>query len=41
MKQVPFSAGRDSEWLECHKQTCKTKDEVQAVRAKKVAQRKR
>ena len=28
-KLVRFSAGKDSEWLECHKQTCKTKDEVQ------------
>ena len=26
MKLVRFSAGKDSEWLECHKQTCKTKD---------------
>ena len=24
MKLVRFSAGEDSEWLECHKQTCKT-----------------
>ena len=24
----PVSAGKDSEWLECHKQTCKIKDEV-------------
>ena len=29
MKLVRFSAGKDSEWLECHKQTSKTKDEVQ------------
>ena len=25
---VRFSAGKDSEWLERHKQTCKTNDEV-------------
>ena len=29
MKQVRFPAGKDSELLECHKQTCKTKEEVQ------------
>ena len=29
MKPVGFSAGKDSEWLECHEQTCKIKDEVQ------------
>ena len=29
MKLVRLSAGKDSEWLECHKQTCKTRDEVQ------------
>ena len=26
---VRFSAGKDSKWLECNKQACKTKDEVQ------------
>ena len=29
MKLVWFSVGKNSEWLECHKQTCETKDEVQ------------
>ena len=29
MKRVQLSPGKDSEWLECHKQTCKTRDEVQ------------
>ena len=29
MKLVWLPAGKDSEWLECHKQTCKTKDNVQ------------
>ena len=29
MKLVQFPAGKDSEGLECHKQTCKTRDEVQ------------
>ena len=29
MKLFRFSAGKDTEWLECYKQTCKTKDEVQ------------
>ena len=28
MKLVRFAPGKDSEWLECHRQTCKTKDEV-------------
>ena len=28
-KLVQLLGGKDSEWLECHKQTCKTKDEVQ------------
>ena len=27
-----FSAGKDSEWLECHKRTWKTRDEVQQWR---------
>ena len=31
-----FSVGRDSEWLECQKQTCKTKEKSAAVRVKKV-----
>ena len=28
-KLVRFSAGKDSEWLECHNQTCETQDELQ------------
>ena len=30
-----FSAGKDCEWLECHKQTCKTRDEVEQWRWRK------
>ena len=29
MRLVWFLAGKDSEWLECHKRTCKTMDKVQ------------
>ena len=29
MKLVQFSTGKDSEWLDCRRQTCKTKDKVQ------------
>ena len=29
MKLVQLSVSKGSEWLECHKQTCKTKDQVQ------------
>ena len=25
MKLVQFSVGKDSQWLECHKQTCDTR----------------
>ena len=38
MKLVWLSAGNDSEWLECHKQTCKTRTKCSSGREESCAE---